>query len=110
VSVPENFTTTLTLTVTPTLDCDWVVKFCGSASAVSIIFQKERPIKLKLPTLVYNRVRGDMIEVFKISYIHDKNDVPGFPAITIDCNKNWNPEISLLVFGRVCNMYLKILP
>jgi len=28
---------------------------------------KEKPVQLKLPTLKYRRLRGDMIEVFKIS-------------------------------------------
>ncbi len=34
---------------------------------------KDRLIKLKLPTLSYRRLRGDMIEVYKIMYCYDKN-------------------------------------
>ena len=37
----------------------------------------ERPKKLKMPTLKYRRMRGDMIEVFKIINIYD-------PLTTVD--------------------------
>jgi hypothetical protein len=37
----------------------------------------ERPKRLKMPTLKYRRMRGDMIEVFKIINIYD-------PLTTVD--------------------------
>ena len=37
---------------------------------------QERLCKLKLPTLVYRRVRGDMIETFKIIKIYPKDVTP----------------------------------
>jgi len=38
---------------------------------------EERLIQLKIPTLAYRRIRGDMIEVYKImNEIYDKNVTP----------------------------------
>ena len=39
---------------------------------------KERLIKLDLPTLSYRRLRGSMIEVFKILNVYDKEVTPQF--------------------------------
>ena len=53
---------------------------------------KDRLSKLELPTLVFRRLHGDMIEVFKIlSGIYDQNTVPSMsltlPATTTGHNK-----------------------
>ena len=42
---------------------------------------EERLRKLDLPTLAYRRLRGAMIEVFKIFNIYDKNLVPNLQLI-----------------------------
>ena len=42
---------------------------------------EERLRKLKLPTLVYRRMRGDMIEVFKI--LHELYDVKAAPILSL---------------------------
>ena len=39
---------------------------------------KERLCKLRLPTLVYRRVRGDMIETFKVVKLYNKDVTPLF--------------------------------
>ena len=47
---------------------------------------KERLQKLKLPTLVYRRLRGDMIELYKIQ--HGIYDMIVSPCLTIrSCEK-----------------------
>ena len=43
---------------------------------------KERLLKLKLPTLKYRRMRGDMIEVFKILHNYYNSDVA--PKLTLN--------------------------
>ena len=41
---------------------------------------KERLIHLRLPTLKFRRLRGDMIEVFKIlNGYYDENTIPNLP-------------------------------
>ena len=56
----------------------------------SLSYKKKRLQKLKLPTLVYRRLRGDMMEVYKI--IHGIYDMKVSPCLTIRsrnvaCNK-----------------------
>ena len=58
---------------------------------------KERLQKLKLPTLVYRRLRGDMIEVYKI--LHGIYDMKVSPCLTIRSS-----ESSRVSRGH--NMYL----
>ena len=43
--------------------------------SISNIPYKERLKKLELPTLVYRRARGDMIELYKHFHIYDKNSL-----------------------------------
>ena len=58
---------------------------------------KERLKKLKLPTLVYRRLRGDMIEVYKI--LHGIYDMKVSPCLTLRSS-----ETSRVLRGN--NMYL----
>src|SRR6266516_2966479 len=51
-----------------------IVKFCKKLS------YKERLIHLKLPTLKFRRLRGDMIEVFKmLNGYYDESVMPNLP-------------------------------
>ena len=61
------------------------------------LMYKERLQKLKLPTLVYRRLRGDMIEVYKI--LHGIYDMKVSPCLTIRSS-----ESSRVLRGH--NMYL----
>ena len=58
---------------------------------------KERLQKLKLPTLVYRRLRGDMIEVYKI--LHAIYDMKVSPCLTTRSS-----ETSRVLRGH--NLYL----
>ena len=67
---------------------------------------KERLRRLNLPTLKYRRVRGDMIEVFKIiSNIYDASSVPTLPLDTSSVTRGISFKLSNLCFYHDIRKY-----
>ena len=72
-------------------------------SQVKNLPYKDRLIKLGLPTLVYRRSRGDMIELFKIvSDIYDKNTVPDLRPAISSITRSHNKELFKPFSNRMC--------